>query len=56
MAPLTRGGVMYIQTIDPAVEPEASGSQRGDIFWTVGAAAVSFGLSPLVAFYLLLVA
>jgi hypothetical protein len=52
-----RGGVMSIQTIDQAILPgEASGFQVRDILWTLGMCAVSLGLTPIVAVYVLLVA
>jgi hypothetical protein len=47
---------MSSQSIDLAIESAgASSSRLADIFWTLGASVVSLGLSPLVAFYVLLV-
>jgi hypothetical protein len=52
-----RGGVMSIQTIEQASEPDTGSSFRiRDVLWTLGMCAVSLGLTPLVAFYALLVA
>jgi hypothetical protein len=57
MAKRKRGGVMSIQTIDQAIHPgEASSFQVRDILWTLGMCTVSLGLTPIVAFYVLLVA
>ena len=53
------GGVMSIQTIDRTIEPnpdKASVFQIQDVLWTLGMCAVSLGLTPVVAFYALLVA
>ena len=48
---------MSIETIDPAIlAGEASNFPVADILWALGMCAVSLGLSPIVAFYVLLVA
>jgi hypothetical protein len=42
---------------DQAIQPwEAPGFQVRDLLWMLGMCAVSLGLTPFVAFYLLLVA
>jgi hypothetical protein len=52
-----RGGVMSIQTIEQTAEPDTASSFRiRDVLWTLGMCAASLGLTPLVAFYALLVA
>ena len=58
---------MSIYTIDPAIEHqaiqdqaiglwEATGFEVRDILWMLGMCVISLSLTPLVAFYLLLVA
>ena len=48
---------MSIQTIEQTIEPDKGSSFRiRDVVWTLGMCAVSLGLTPLVAFYALLVA
>jgi hypothetical protein len=44
---------MSIQTILP---DKGSGLQIRDILWTLGMCAVSLGLTPFLAFYVLMVA
>jgi hypothetical protein len=52
-----RGGVMSIETIDQTIQGgEASSLRVRDILWTLGICAVSLSLTPVVAFYVLLVA
>jgi hypothetical protein len=48
---------MSIQTINQAIEPDKRSSlQIGEILWALGMCAVSLGMTPFVAFYMLLVA
>jgi hypothetical protein len=55
-----RGGVMNsesIEPIDPIVVPEiSSGFSARDVFWVLGISALSLSLTPVAAFYVLLVA
>jgi hypothetical protein len=51
------GGVVSIQTINQAIEPDIRFSlQIREILWTLGMCAASLSLTPFVAFYALLVA
>ena len=67
MVKIKARGVVSIQSIDQAIPDqatpdqaiqlwEASGFQVRDLLWMLGMCAVSLGLTPFVAFYLLLVA
>jgi hypothetical protein len=48
---------MSIQTTEQTAEPDTASSFRiRDVLWTLGMCAASLGLTPLVAFYALLVA
>jgi hypothetical protein len=52
-----RGRVVSMQSIDQTIEPgEASGFGVRDMLWTLALCAVSLSLTPVVAFYMLLVA
>jgi hypothetical protein len=67
MVKIKARGAVSIQSIDQIIPDqaipdqtiefwEASGFQVRDILWMLGMCAVSLGLTPFVAFYLLLVA
>jgi hypothetical protein len=49
---------MSILTIDQTIEPdtEASSFRIRDVLWAFGMCTVSLGLTPIVAFYMLMVA
>jgi hypothetical protein len=66
MVKIRARGVVSIQSIDQIIPDqaipqaiqlwEASGFQVRDVLWMLGMCAVSLGLTPFVAFYLLPVA